>query len=133
MTIFLDSNIVIYAVERDAAWASKVDRRLLNATHAGDLLAGSEATRFECIVAPLRVADTATLAKYHRFFSSPSSHFYSVTTAVWGRAAQIRAQFGFGAMDAIHFATAIEFGCGLFLTADARLAKFPDIPVEVIS
>ena len=32
-----------------------------------------------------------------------------------------------------HLATAVEHGCGLFLTNDAQLRSFPDIPVEVLT
>lgn len=35
--------------------------------------------------------------------------------------------------DALHLAAAIEHGCGLFLTNDAKLANCTDITVEVLS
>jgi predicted nucleic acid-binding protein len=55
-----------------------------------------------------------------------------VTTATWERAAQIGATFNFKALDGLHLATAVEHGCGLFLTADGRLGRCTAIPVEVL-
>lgn len=56
-----------------------------------------------------------------------------VTSAVWERAARIRAVYKFQALDSIHLASAIEHGCGLFLTNDAQLARCTAIPVEVLT
>ena len=46
---------------------------------------------------------------------------------------ELRAQFAFKTADALHLAAAIEAGCGLFLTADTKLARCTSIPVEVLS
>ena len=37
------------------------------------------------------------------------------------------------ALDSVHLAAAIEHGCGLFLTADAQLARCTAISVEVLT
>jgi len=133
MTIYLDSNVVIYYIEGDPIWEPKVKQRLLRAASSGDVLAVSDAVRFECLVMPLRTRNSRCLADYARYFGDQSLQFLQITTAVWDRAVQIRAAHGFGPLDSIHLAAAVEAGCGLFLTNDVRLAKFPDIPVEVIS
>jgi uncharacterized protein len=133
MTIYLDSNVVIYFVEGDPVWEPKVKQRMLRAASNADMLAVSDAVRFECLVIPIRTANSRRLADYARYFGAQSLHFLPITTAVWDRAVQIRAAHGFGPLDSIHLAAAVEHGCGLLLTADARLAKFPDISVEVIS
>jgi predicted nucleic acid-binding protein len=85
------------------------------------------------LVVPLRTANAARLADFARFFGDPLLQSLAISTTVWDRAARIRAAHGFGPLDSLHLAAAVEHNCGLFLTADARLAKFPDIPVEVIS
>ncbi len=36
-------------------------------------------------------------------------------------------------MDSLHLASAVEYGCTLFLTSDAQLKRFPDILVEILS
>jgi predicted nucleic acid-binding protein len=44
----------------------------------------------------------------------------------------IRAKHNFKTVDALNLAAAVEGNCDRFLTYDARLARFADIPVEVL-
>ena len=40
----------------------------------------------------------------------------------------------FGGVDIlVHLAAAVDYGCGLFLTNDARLTAFPGIPIEILT
>jgi predicted nucleic acid-binding protein len=73
------------------------------------------------------------LADYAAFFRTSGLLFFSVTVAVWERAARIRAMHGFRALDSVHLATAVEYGCGSFLTNDGQLARFPDIAVQILT
>ncbi len=131
--ICLDANIVIYFVERSPTWGPRVVARLARATAAGDSLAVADAARLECLVWPLRVGDAALKAEYQAFFADPTIRMLPVTVAVWERAARIRALLHLKALDSLHLATAAEHGCGLFLTNDAQLARFADVPVEVLT
>lgn len=133
MIVCLDTNIVIYYVEGDPVWEPKVDLRLKGILAVGDTLAASDAARLECLVGPFRTGNTGVLADYQQFFGSPGLHMLPVTPAVWERVAQIRATYKFQALDSIHLASAIEHGCGLFLTNDAQLARCQSIPVEVLA
>jgi uncharacterized protein len=56
-----------------------------------------------------------------------------INVAIWGRAARIRADYQFSALDALHLATAVEHGCARFLTNDVPLRRFADIVVEILS
>lgn len=56
-----------------------------------------------------------------------------MTAPVWERAARIRAVHHFKPLDSLHLAAAAENGCGLFLTNDGQLRRFPDIAVEVLA
>jgi predicted nucleic acid-binding protein len=53
--------------------------------------------------------------------------------AACDRAARIRAQYGFKPLDALHLAAAVEHGCTRFLGNDAKLKRFPDIVVELLT
>jgi predicted nucleic acid-binding protein len=131
--VCLDANVVIYLVERHPTWVPRVTARLGAIHAAGDQIGVSDAARLECLVGPLRLGDAAQLADYAAFFSSTGVHMLPVTVPVWERAARIRATHGFRALDSLHLATAVEHGCGRFLTNDTRLAGFPDIVVEVLT
>lgn len=133
MIVCLDANIVIYFVERNPLWEPKVAARMRALAAAGNSLAVSEASRLECLVGPLQSGDAAILADYQKFFALPGIQMLSVTTAVWERAAGIRANYRLHPLDAIHLATAVEYGCGSFLTNDPPLARCTDIMVEVLT
>ena len=72
-------------------------------------------------------------ASYRAFFADPDIRVFPMTSAACERAARIRAAHNLKLPDALHLATAVEHGCGLFLTNDATLARCKDITVEVLS
>jgi predicted nucleic acid-binding protein len=133
MIVCLDTNIVIYLVERNLQWHAQVTARLALARANGEDLAVCDAARLECLVGPPRSGDAATLADYQTFFADPAIRMLLVTPAAWERAARFRATLNLQPLDSLHLAAAIEHGCGLFLTNDAQLARCQDIPVEVLT
>jgi predicted nucleic acid-binding protein len=133
MLIYLDTNIVIYFVEKHSKYGSKVGSRLAAAQVAKDAFALSDLTRMECLVGPLKSGKNSLLTDFNSFFQLPTVTVLTMLAAVFDRAAHIRATWSFSALDALHLAAAVEHGCGLFLTNDARLARFPDIPVEILT
>ncbi len=131
--VYLDTNCVIYFVERNPTWLPKIVARITAIRAAKDDLAVGDLTLSECLVGPFKNADAALEARYRTFFADPDIHLLPLTTAICERAARIRAATSFKLPDALHLATAVEHGCGLFLTADARLARCTDITVEVLT
>jgi predicted nucleic acid-binding protein len=89
--------------------------------------------RAECLVGPFKRGDAGLEARYRTFFSDPDIGVLGITAAVCERAARLRAVHPFKLPDAVHLASAIEHGCGLFLTNDAQLARCTAIPVEVLT
>ncbi len=133
MIVCLDANLVIYLVEANPVWTPKATARLALLRAAGDAIAVSDAARLECLVKPFTIGNAADIASYQSFFVSPQVTMLPVTAAVWERAARIGATVNLKPLDTVHLATAIEHGCGLFLTNDAKLARCADIPVEVLT
>ena len=76
MLIYLDTNIVIYAVENPAVFGPRADARL-QAIAASDHVAVSELTRTECCSYPLRHADFALLRRYDNFFRADRRHDFA--------------------------------------------------------
>lgn len=132
MILFLDTNIVIYALEQHAAWSRLAQARLAAAQAAGDTFMISDLVRMECLVLPIRQSNTAVEALYHAFFARPDMTVVAVTAAVCDRAARIRAAHNFKPLDALQLAAAAEHGASVFLTADARLSAFTGLTVEVL-
>jgi uncharacterized protein len=133
MNLFLDANIVIYALESLASWGSLARTRLAIAQAAGDTFTISDLVRMECLVLPIRQGNTTVAAQYRAFFARGDVTVASITAAVCDRAARIRATHNFKAMDALQLAAAVEHGANVFLTADARLRSFTGLTVEVLS
>ena len=133
MIAYLDTNCVIYFVERNPAWWPKVVARIARLRAGGDELAVGDLTRAECLVGPFKHGNATLEASYRAFFADPDIKVFALTPAVCERAARLRAAHRFDLADALHLATAGEHGCGLFLTNDAKLARCPSPPVEVLA
>jgi predicted nucleic acid-binding protein len=135
MIVCLDTNCVIYLVEKNPVWGPKVTARLAAARAAGDDIAVCDLARAECLIGPLAAGDAAVFADFQKFFSNPLVKMLPLTAAVCERAAQVRVASAMRIKlpDALHLAAAIEHGCGLFLTNDVKLATCSGIAVEVLT
>ena len=133
MLIYLDSNIVIYLIEQPAGLGPLAAARITALRDEGHRMAVSPLVRMECLVQPLASADFLAVRDYTDFLASAAVALLELSPDVCDPAAAIRARHGFRPLDALHLAAAVEGGCGLFLTNDARLAGFPDIVVEVLA
>ena len=129
MLVYLDTNIVVYLIEQTPILGRRAMALMAELRERGDRFAVSHLVRMECKVAPLARSNSETLRAYEDFFASAEMAVLEVTGAAFDRAAQIRASHSLRTADALHLAAAIEGGCELFLTNDARLRAFPDISV----
>jgi uncharacterized protein len=132
MIVCLDTNLVIYLVEKKAVWGPMAEARPAVLQTTGDEVAICDATRLECLIKPLASGDTGAEAAYRALFATAWVRMLAVSTATWEHAARIGATHNFKVVDSLHLATAVEHDCGLFLTADSRLARCTSIPVEVL-
>lgn len=133
MIVCLDTNFIVYLIEPHPLWSPKAVARLAASTTAGDTVAVCDAAILECLIHPLASGDVALEAKYRTLFATPGMRLLPVSRVTWEQAARIGARDNFKPMDSLHLATAVEHGCGLFLTADGRLGRCTAIPVEVLT
>lgn len=132
MKVYLDANCVIYFVENHPVWCLKMINRVTAIQLAQDEIAVGDLTRAECLVVPFRNNNSGLEKRYRSFFSDPEIHVLGITAAICERAARLRAIHSIKLPDALHLATAIEHGCGLFLTNDAQLTRCMEIAVEIL-
>ncbi len=117
--IYLDACIVIYFVEKHAAYASKIEA-LINNLGVNDTLCFSPLIRLECLVMPLRTNDTTLHNLYESFFKTQK--MLKMTVEVFDQAARLRADFNsLKTPDALHLSTALHYNCDEFWTNDNRL------------
>ena len=132
MLIYCDSVILIYFLDTVGPFNVRAVTRMAAMRATGEVAAFSDLPRLECRVKPLKLGALATLADFDAFFTRPDVRLVPITTMVFDRATLIRARYNFKLGDSLHLAAAVEAGCDRFLTNDTRLARFPDIPVEVL-
>jgi uncharacterized protein len=132
MLVYCDSMILIYYLDHEGQFQDRAAARLASIRAVGDQIAVSDLTRLECRVAPIRMGDTLLLAKFDAFFALPQVRYAPLTTAVFDRATYLRATRRLGTADALHLAAAIDAGCGVFLTNDARLGNVDGIVIETL-
>jgi predicted nucleic acid-binding protein len=140
---YLDTVIVIYAVEGNPADQQRALNYLDALERAGHQFAISELSRTECLVPVFGPENGRRLSDFFRFFHGPNLRTLAPTSATYDRAGAIRGGHDYpaisparpkryGLADALHLAAAIEGGCDVFLTNDHQLDNFSDISVEVL-
>ncbi len=143
MLYYLDTVVVIYAVEGNAVDQQRALIHLAGLEQAGHGFAISDLTRMECLVPLFGPGNGQRLSDFFRFFNGPNLRTVTLTSAGYTRAGAIRGSYTYpvippaqpkryGLADAIHLAAAIESGCDAFLTNDNQLQGFPDILIDVL-
>jgi predicted nucleic acid-binding protein len=97
---------------------------------SGDALCSSLFVLSELLVGPVKLGDIAAADLIEQYFSSDAITMLPYTQQAVRLFAQLRAQYGIKALDALHLAIATHAGVDLFLTHDRRLHKLtiPGIP-----
>lgn len=131
MKIYLDTCIVIYFVERHAAYASIIESSFVE--HAADIFCCSSLVRLECLVKPYQTNDGELLKLYEAFLKGP--RMLDLTLDVCDEAARLRAAHqSLKTPDALHLAAALRDGCTEFWTNDHRLDTVaPQITKNVVT
>jgi predicted nucleic acid-binding protein len=113
--IYLDSCLVIYAVEDTGARGDAVRRLLAR----DEVFAVSPLVRLECLVAPMRRGDLDIEDRYRAVLDMFRQ--VDLDLAVFERGARLRASTGMKTPDALHVAAAQLHGCDALWTNDDRL------------
>lgn len=118
MSIYLDTCIVIYVVERHPLYSASIEALMKN-VDAVDFCY-SPLVRLECLVMPFRTNDTALLKLYEAFLGA--QRLLELPPVVFDEAARLRAMHqSLKTPDAIHLAAARYHGCAELWTNDGRL------------
>src|SRR6266436_581300 len=99
MLYYLDTNVVIYAVEGQPPFQQRARNHIAALEAAGHRFVVSELTWTECLVFPLRTGNGHLLLDYHRFLLGPHLTTVPLTGAVHQRAAMIRGTHNHGLAD----------------------------------
>jgi len=129
--VYADANVFIYAVEAHGAVSLAAQHILETVCDVTGLAHTSEPTLAEGLVQPLRRADGA-VAELYTGLLCESAHIVRmpITRSILQDAARIRAESTQELPDAIHIASALQAGCGAFVSQDRRL-RLPS-PLEAV-
>jgi uncharacterized protein len=132
MLVYCDSMIFIYFLDMKSPFNARTAARMAALWSGGGLAVFTDLSRLECRITPLQRGATKALTDIDGLFTRPDVRFIPITTAVFDRAALIRAAHNFKLGDSLHLAAAMEAGCDHFLTNDLRLSAFTGVPIEVL-
>ena len=114
---YVDSCLFIDWVEQAAPQTDSALRWLEQNTRA--TLCISPLVRLETLVKPMRLHQSEIIAAYESLLAAQT--WLSIDDAVFARALDLRTRFGLKTPDALHLATAQQYGCDELWTNDDRL------------
>ena len=117
--VYLDTCIVIYLLEEHPQFNNVIRHELKNAENRQFCI--SPLVELECLVVPLRTANTTLLQRYELFFQQQI--ILDIKPSIYRSAAALRSRHQLKTPDALHLATADHYGCNEFWTNDDRLNK----------
>jgi predicted nucleic acid-binding protein len=127
--VYLDSNVLIYLLDANPTYLSRVER-LLSMTSAGAFRATTgDLTVTEILVRPLASGDQDAVSRIAGFLDSGLVDVRSHTREDFEMAARVRAAHRTSIPDALHVATAVNAGCTVLVTNDARMPSVPGLEV----
>jgi predicted nucleic acid-binding protein len=131
--LFFDTAPVIYYVERNPTYAALVDD-IFDRVDAGTLQAvTSPITLAECLVGAIRQGLPQAQQDFMDLIVSGANvTFLTPNAAVAQRAADLRARYNLGLLDAFQVAVALAAGCNAFLTNDRMLLRVQELPILVL-
>jgi predicted nucleic acid-binding protein len=124
-TVYLDANVIIYAIEAGNRWQSKL-RQLFEMIDGGLVFAvTSELTLAEVLARPLSQGATDLVDKFELALDPARSpiEIPSVSRTILRSAAELQGNLEIKLMDVIHIATAQAAGCQSLVTNDFRLGR----------
>lgn len=131
-SVYLDTSAIIYSVERIEPYLSLLAPAWQAAETGRFDLVCSELTIAETLVGPFRAGDRALETACREVFAAPEMQIVPATRELWEGAARLRAETGLKLADALHAATALRIGCGLFITNDADFRRIADLSSLVL-
>lgn len=125
--VFLDTTPLIYLLEDDVNFGKKTEKIFAQLAHQNKKLVSSVITCTEFFVQPCRENNLIRIQAFWEFVQECEMPLFSIDMEIALKAATIRAEYKFKAMDSLQLATACVNGCELFLTNDKQLKQFTEI------
>lgn len=130
--IYLDTDVVIYSVERAEPYYTLLLPLWTAANHGEIQLAGSELLLLETMVLPLRQGNIQLQTAFRNLLLHTPFQLVPISRPILEQAAGLRATSSIKTPDSIHAATALVAKCTSFLTNDKGYSRVTGLPVQVL-
>jgi len=128
--VYIDSNVFIYFLDRSPALAQAADRVMAFASSGACQGVTGDLAVAEVLVGAYRHRDDESAERIRGFFRTPDLlTVVSHSSADFVLAARVRGEQGAALVDALHVATALNAGCTVLVTNDARMPSVPGLEV----
>jgi len=129
-SIFLDTSPIIYLIENNQRYYSKVSRFLIDSIINEMTFSTSVISVAEFGVKPKKIGKLELINEMEQLLSSLQVKVADVTIEIANLASTLRAHYEFlKGIDSLQLATAINLNCLLFLTNDKALKQVSEIKV----
>jgi len=132
-SVYIDSNILIYSVERIEPYRTLLEPMWAQAQDQIFDLVSSEIIVLEALVKPIREGNETLVRLLRSMLDSTELQLIRPSREHWELAARLRAETGLKAADALHAATAHLAEVDLLITNDADCRRVEPLPVLVLS
>jgi predicted nucleic acid-binding protein len=127
---YVDANVFIYYVEAMPGYFEAAKRLFNRFSEQGTTIVTSELTIAECIYHPARDGHVALIKLYEQTFRERDDFRLARLNGDIARKAALRAgHLGLKLIDAIHYMSAIEADCQVFVTNDRKFKSGPAMQI----
>ena len=128
--IYWDTMLYAYWMEGNSKFGDRVNQIQETILQRSDILCSSFFVLGELLVGPLKTGDNNSISRIESFFHSSTVSILPYTAQSVRLFAELRANHGIKALDALHLSICATNGVDLFLTHDRRLHKvvMPGLP-----
>lgn len=121
---FVDTSPLIYFLDNDTRYGTKVQRIFENVLSGGGVLVFSAITCMEYLVYPYKLGNQNKIAAFQDFVADCKVEICPIDFETANLAAKLRSQYvAIHAMDALQLASARKNCCDVFLTNDKQLQQ----------
>lgn len=132
MTLFLDACVIIYWVESNEPFYSRLITTLqnLHTQYPQAVFAASRLSCLECRIKPLREKESFLLNLYNQFFTANNLNLIELDAQVIETATHLRVQYNLRTPDALQAASALSIvGEKCLITGDIKFKDIQELSV----
>ena len=131
--IALDTSVWIYALENNAKFFRSAVGVLEQIESGSAAACFSVIGMIELLTGPKFLGETIIAEQYkHQLANFPNLTIVGISENIVDLSSDLRAKYGLHTPDAIHVATAIDFGASVFITTDKTLKKVKEIRTKIL-